>query len=227
MSGKLVGAGQLGHLRLGVHGHGAELQDLEGAAVQADAGLAEEHRSAIVAVDGPGHQAEERRQQHHADGRGADVEEALDPQRQRAVRAGHQRVDGHAVEILDLARGEGVIEHVHGHAHDLARLLGDVGDAVHVLPLAEGQAHGDLVDDLRLEHPLRVGQATQPGPLGSIGHLGFVVEEADDLEAQLAMALHGRGEGLAARTGTDHQHEAGVHALGSELAGRPDAGWPA
>ena len=85
-----------------------------------------------------------------------DVGDALDRERQDPVRARHERIDGRPVEVLDLARGERVVEHVDRDADDLARLLGDVGDAIDELPLAERQADRDLVDDPLVEDLLGV-----------------------------------------------------------------------
>ena len=154
--GELVGVGQLGLPRLGVDLHGAELE--------------RSRRCGRAGRCGSGGRAPVR---HRGGGwprpRGRRAAPAAPGRRPRrrcrgsawstsaSVRSGpgHQRVDRRAVELLDLARGEGVVEHVHGHAHDLARLLGDVGDAVDVLPLAEGQADGDLVDDVVPRGPAR------------------------------------------------------------------------
>ena len=138
---------------------------------------------------------------------------------------GHERVDRRAVQVLHPALREGVVEQVHGHADDLAGLLRDVGDAIGVLPLAEGQADGHLVHDAFPEHLLRVLQPPQPGPSGPFGEPGFVIHEADDPKAQLAMRFHRRREGLAARSGARDEDEAAVHAPCPEVPeGQPQDG---
>ena len=112
-----------------------------------------------------------------------------------------------------------------GHAHDLAGLLGDVGDAVDVLPQAEGQADGHLVHDALAEDVLEVGEGAEPGPPGALRQLGLVVEEADDREAQLAVRLHRGGERLAARPGAGDEDEAAVHAPRAQVPeGQPQDG---
>ena len=74
----LVGRRQLGEPRLGVDDHRAELEDLELGSVTADADLPEEHRAAILELDGEGDQGEHRRRQHGDQAGHGDVEGPLD-----------------------------------------------------------------------------------------------------------------------------------------------------
>ena len=118
-----------------------------------------------------------------------------------------------------------MVEHVDRDPHDLAGLLGDVGDAVGVLPLAEGQADGDLVHDALCSTFSRSPSGPSQGQRAPVGQVRLVVEEADDPQAELAMRFQLRGEGLAARSGPGDEDEPAVHAPAAQVPeGQPEDG---
>ena len=165
--------------------------------------------------------SEQRREDDERHRRGDEVERPLDRQPDGPIRAADERVDGRPVELLHLAGGEGVVEDVHRDAHDLALLLGQVGDRVDEAPLAERQADRDLVDDALVEQRLDVLEAAQDGPSSPCADRRLVVDEADDSQPELAVGLDLRGERLASWTGAGDEDEPGVAALRREAGGTP------
>ena len=93
-----------------------------------------------------------------------DVEGALPEHAGDAIRARDDGIDGDAGEFLDAAVGQRVLEHEHRDPDDLALLLAQPGDLVGLGPMAQRQADRDLVDDVRVEHRLDVGERPDHRP---------------------------------------------------------------
>jgi len=91
-----------------------------------------------------------------------------------------------------------------------------LADRVDLVPLAEGQADDDLVDDRLVEDRLDGSERAEEAPAAR-QVVRLVVEEAGHLEAELAMVLELGSERLAARPGAGDEDEADV------LAGTPQA----
>ena len=123
---------------------------------------------------------------------------------------GDEREDGDAVEVLHLARGKGVVEHVHRDADDLALLLADPRDRVHQVPLAEREADRHLVHDALVEDRREVLQAAQERGTGREVEGGVVVDVAQHVQAELPVLGQPAGKRLAAGAGADDHHEPSV-----------------
>ena len=187
---ELVAIGELGPPRLGVGDHRAELDDRERAPVEADprsggTGSAGRRRAAIAIA-----MASRIGDRSTRPTRGAEeVERALRGQGERPVRARDEREDRRAVELLDPARGDRAVHDVHRDPDDLALLLAQAGDRVDAVPQREREADRDLVDDVVWRTVSRSSSEPEERPPVAGCDVGFVVEEADDAEAELAMAL--------------------------------------
>ena len=87
-----------------------------------------------------------------------------------------------------------------------------MGDRVDLVPLAEREADGDLIDDVVVQEVLDLVQA--PEVLPTAWQIpALVVDEAADPEAELLVVLQLGRERLCPRAGADHQDVAQVVAL--------------
>ena len=194
---------------------------VEGTAVQAHPLLAEEDGAAILVPDHDGDGRSERAQEKEPQGGADHVHEPLHGQGQGPVGPGDQREDGDAVQVLDLAGGEGMVQHVHRHADDLSLLLADPGDRVDQVPLREREADGDLVDHALVEDGRKVFQPAKQLPVRREREV-LVVDEARDPQPQLRVLSELRGERLAPRARADEHDEPGVVAATAQPA-KPDS----
>ena len=98
----IVAGKELRTLGFGVGVHGAEFIDEERPSAAPDALLAEESRAAVAAANGYVAVEEERREDHEADGRNEDVEQAGD----ETFACAHAVLDGDIVGFCHDLRGE-------------------------------------------------------------------------------------------------------------------------
>ena len=136
---------------LGALHHGAELDDLEGPAPLADAGLAEQHRLAVAHADGDRHRGHDRRQQHQGGRRDDHVEGALgragDPARAPAADGEH----AHAAEGVDRRRGADQVEEPRDDVDVHAQRVAGAQGLEHPVVGARREGHDHPVDPLRLD----------------------------------------------------------------------------
>ena len=178
---------------VGAVAHAAELVELEGPAVEADALLGVEHRAAGRELHGEGEHQHERGEQHdERPGRDDDVEGALDrspPTLARAaMRAHHRRLEEVDEQAPAGERAQAVGDHVHRGAVPPA-------DGDEVERLGEREAAG--VDEQRAERrPAGVRALAQVlGDAGDHALLPAAVDQRDVIEALE------HGETLAQRLG--------------------------
>ena len=206
---------ELGAARLGVRAHRPELDDVERPAVEADASLAEEDRARRRRAGSPTAIAEQQRAEQRRARAPTTTRSTsrLIAERERPVRAGHEREDRRPVELLDRADGDRAVEDVHRDPDDLALLLAELRDRVDQVPLRERQADRDLVDDPLVEDVLEVVEgaevaASRPGRSNASES-----SRKPTTRAELAVVLELGGERLAARAGAEDEDEAQVLAL--------------
>ena len=183
--------------------------------MEADPGLAEQDRAAAVEGDDDRDGQQHRRQQDQPERGAQEIEAALRGQREGAVGSRDEREHRRAVELLDPAGRDRPVHHVHRDPDDLALLLAQPGDRVDAVPQREREADDHLVDDGGVEDGLDVVEGSEPGPSIAGRDVGVRIKEADDAEAELAMALELGGERLPPRPGAEHEYEPEVVAATS------------
>ena len=195
--------------RFGVDAHRAELHDHERAAVEPHALLAVEDGAAVLDPDGERDQRQDGQQHDQRGERDRQIHRPLHhavPTLERHLReVDHRR----AVDVLQRGLDGGVLEDV-GHQLDLDALAGhEVEELEDLLVRLQRQREEDLIDALRRQYLFRLLRGAEHGHAADHRALlaGIVIQEADHLEAHLAVSEDLGGD-LAAQQPGAHDENA-------------------
>ncbi len=197
---------------LGVDHHRAELQHVEGAAVEAHPPLAVEDRTAVELDEGR-HHAEQRREHQEGHRRGGDVEEAL---------GGALVGLGLVGPVVDVAvvgaggPGASEAEGGQGHGEGQAQRLADRGHPGEDLGVGAGVL-GDVDLVHRVVHQHLAEPRELPEDLGAV-HVGGVAGDPDE-----ALDPHPVAEGVGGGPGQGAgAHDDGLGGRGVGAVARPE-----